>query len=186
MTGSDARPQNLIVREDSVLVLIDIQEKLMPVIANNENVIANAVRLLQFAGIVGLPVILTEQEKLGSTIPEITKDAPDLRPIPKVVFDCFICDEFADQVRQTERQTLILAGVETHICVAQTALHALPHFTIHIASDAVGSRTFHNWSVGLERMRHSGAIISSTEMVIFELLRQAGTDEFRATLPLVK
>jgi len=176
----------MIVREDCVLIVIDIQDKLMPVIANNENVINNAVRLLKFSQIIELPVIVTEQEKLGSTIPEIKNVIPGMSPIAKVVFNCFLCDEFANQVRQTGRNTLILSGVETHICVAQTALHALPHFKVHIASDAVGSRTFHNWSIGLERMRHSGAVISSTEMIIFELLQRAGTDDFKATLPLVK
>jgi isochorismate hydrolase len=186
MTENDSASQNLIVREDSVLIFIDIQEKLMPVIANREQVIDNAVRLLKFAQIIGLPVILTEQEKLGSTIPEIKGEIPDANPIGKATFDCFLCDEFADRIREIGRNTLILMGVETHVCVAQTALHALPQFKVHVASDAVSSRTLHNWDIGLERMRQGGAVISSTEMIIFELLQRAGTDEFRATLPLVK
>jgi isochorismate hydrolase len=168
------------------LIVIDIQEKLMPVIANREQVIDNAVRLLKFSQIVGLPVIVTEQEKLGSTVPEVRREIPDFNPIRKIAFDCFLCGEFADHVRQIGRDTLILTGVETHVCIAQTALHALPLFKVHIASDAVSSRTLDNWNIGLERMRQSGAVISSTEMIIFELLQQAGTDEFRATLPLVR
>ena len=84
------------------------------------------------------------------------------------------------------RKTLIITGMETHICVAQTSFHALPEFLVHIASDAVSSRFVENWTVGIDRMRAAGAVISSTEMVIFEILRQAGTDEFRATLPLVR
>ncbi len=111
---------------------------------------------------------------------------PDVRPISKAAFNCFLCDEFADQIHQTGRSTLILPGVETHTCVPQTALHALPHFKIHVASDAVSSRTLHNWNVRLERMRQRGAVTNSTEMTMFELLRQAGTDEFRTALPLVK
>jgi isochorismate hydrolase len=186
MTENDSSTQNLILREDSVLIVIDIQEKLMPVIANREQVIDNAVRLLKFSQIIGLPVIVTEQEKLGSTVPEIKGEIRDFNPISKLAFDCFLCGEFADHVRQIGRDTLILTGVETHVCVAQTALHALPHFRVHVASDAVSSRTLNNWNIGLERMRQSGAVISSTEMIIFELLQQAGTDEFRATLPLVK
>ena len=94
--------------------------------------------------------------------------------------------EFADQVHQTGRSTLILPGVETHTCVPQTALHALPPFKVHVASDAVYSRTLHNWNVCLERMRERGAVINSTEMIMLELLRQAGTDEFTTALPLVK
>ena len=186
MTEYDSSTQNLIRREGSVLIVIDVQEKLMPVIANHEQVIQNAVRLLKFSQIVGLPVIVTEQEKLGSTVPEVKREIPHFNPISKVAFDCFLCAGFADHVRQVGRNTLILTGVETHVCIAQTALHALPHFKVHVASDAVSSRTPHNWNIGLERMQQSGAVISSTEMVIFELLRKAGTDEFRATLPLVK
>jgi nicotinamidase-related amidase len=178
--------KNLIVKEDSVLVVIDVQEKLMPVIANGEKVTDNVVRLLKFSQIIGLPVILTEQENLGATLPEIRDLIPDTRPIPKLVFNCFRSDEFEKAVQETGRNTLILTGVETHICVAQTALHALPQFTVHVVSDATSSRTVENCNIGLERMRQSGAVITSTEMLIFELLQRAGTDEFRATLPLVK
>jgi isochorismate hydrolase len=81
---------------------------------------------------------------------------------------------------------LILTGVETHICVAQTALHALPDFTVHVVSDAVSSRTSANWTVGLERTKQCGALITSTEMVIYELLQRAGTAVFRQALKLVK
>lgn len=186
MPGIDSAIQNLIIREDSVLIVIDIQDKLMPVIANRGQVIENAVRLLKFAEIIGLPVILTEQEKLGDTVPEIKAAIPEIRPITKLTFDCFLSSEFGGQVRQTGRHTLILAGVEAHVCVAQTALHALPDLKVHVVSDTVGSRTLDNWNIALERMRQAGAVISSTEMIIFELLQQAGTDEFRATLPLVK
>jgi isochorismate hydrolase len=178
--------QNLIEREDSVLLVIDIQEKLMPVIANREKVIDNTIRLLKFSEIIGLPVILTEQEKLGCTVPEIKQEIPNLQPITKLTFNCFLRDEFVEQIRQMGRKTLILTGVETHVCVAQTALYAAPHFRVHIVSDAVSSRSVDNWNVGIERMRQSGAIITSTEMLIFELLKEAGTDEFRTVLPLVK
>lgn len=186
MTENNSGSHNLIAREDSVLIFVDIQEKLMPLIANREQVIDNAVRLLKFAQIIGLPVILTEQEKLGPTVPEVKDEIPDVDPIGKVTFDCFLCDEFADRIRETGRNALILTGVEAHVCIAQTALHALPHFKVHVASDAVSSRTLHNWNIGLERIQQSGAVISSTEMIIFELLQRAGTEEFRATLPLVK
>ena len=178
--------QNLITREDSVLIVIDAQERLMPVIANRERVIDNIIRLIKFAEIIGLPVILTEQQNLGPTVPEIKNEIPELQPISKIVFNCFFCDDFINHIPQMGRKTLIFTGVETHICVAQTALHALPNFTIHVVSDAVSSRTIDNWNIGIERMRQSSAIITSTEMVIFELLQRAGTDEFRAALNLVK
>jgi len=178
--------KNLLERDDSVLIVIDVQDRLMPVISNREKIIHNIVRLLKFSKIIGLPVILTEQEKLGSTVSEIKKEIPDVTPITKSAFSCFFCNEFIEQIRQIGKKRLILTGVETHVCIAQTALLALPHFVVHIVSDAVSSRTFENFTIGIERMRQSGAIITSTEMTIFELLKKAGTDEFRAALQLVK
>ncbi|MGB9299529.1 MAG: hydrolase [Anaerolineae bacterium] len=186
MTSSRPNTRKLIRREDSVLIAIDVQEKLMPVIAEKEKVIDNVVRLLRFAQIIGLPIILTEQEKLGNTVPEVLEVWQDLRPIRKLDFNCFGCQEFADQVRGIGRKTLILTGVESHICVAQTGLGAVPNYTIHVVSDATSSRKQDNWRVALERMRQAGVVITSTEMVIYELLQRAGTDEFRAVLPLVK
>ena len=186
MRRPDVPAANLITREDGVLVVIDVQEKLMPVIANRERVLENVVRLLRFAEIIGLPVILTEQQKLGDTLPEVLEARPNLQAIRKLDFDCFGCQEFTEEVRRIGHNTLILTGVENHICVAQTALHAAPDHTVHVVSDATSSRTEENWRVALDRMRQAGVVITSTEMVIYELLRRAGTDEFRAVLPLVK
>jgi isochorismate hydrolase len=178
--------QHMIENEDSLLVFLDVQEKLMPVIADAKKVIDNVSTLVKFGWIIDLPVILTEQEKLGVTVPEVKQEIPECSPIGKITFDAFLCGEFVERVRKTKRNTLILTGVEAHICVAQTALHALPDFRVHVVSDAVSSRTGDNWRVGLERIRQSGGIITSTEMVIYELLQRAGTDEFRQTLKLVK
>ena len=186
MSGTSAPHGNLISREDSLLVVIDVQERLMPVISSKDGVIDNVVRLLEFSQIVGLPVILTEQEKLGDTLPEVFEARPDLQPIRKLDFDCFGCQEFVEKTRGLGPKTLILTGVETHICVAQTALHAVADHTVHIVSDATSSRKEENWKVALERMRQAGVVVTSTEMVIYELLQRAGTDEFRAVLPLVK
>jgi nicotinamidase-related amidase len=186
MSNSGFSTSNLIAREDSVLVVIDVQEKLMPVIAEKEKVTDNVVRLLKFAQIISLPLILTEQEKLGNTVPLVSEAAQRLSPIRKLDFNCFGCQEFVDQVRRFGRKTLILAGVESHICVAQTALAAVPDYAVHVVSDATSSRSRDNWNVALERMRQAGVVITSTEMVIYELLCRAGTDEFRAVLPLVK
>ena len=186
MSKETISSQNMIEKDDSLLVVIDVQKILMPVIADNKRVIDNVSKLLKFSHIINLPVILTEQERLGDTVPEVKQEIPECSPIGKITFDAFLCDEFVEQIGKTKRNTLILTGVETHICVAQTALHALPGFKVHVVSDGVSSRTADNWKIGLERMRQSGAVISSTEMVIYELLKRAGTDEFRQTLKLVK
>ncbi|MGB3903988.1 MAG: isochorismatase family protein [Anaerolineae bacterium] len=145
MVANDACSETLIARDDGLLAVIDVQEKLMPVIAQRELVLDNVVRLIKFAEVIGLPVILTEQENLGATLPEIRDLIPDTRPIPKLVFNCFRSDEFERAVQETGRNTLVLTGVETHICVAQTALHALREFEVHVVSDATSSRTRDNW-----------------------------------------
>jgi nicotinamidase-related amidase len=177
---------NLLEREESLLVIIDMQEKLLPVVAHRETTTENVNRLLTFSDIIGLPVVVTEQEKLGATVFDLSRRKQTTKPISKVAFNCFMCDEFADAIHRSGRKTLILTGLEAHICVAQTALYAVPQFKVHVVRDAISSRKVDNWDTAVERMRASGVTITSTEMVIYELLKQAGTDEFKATLPLVK
>lgn len=177
---------SLLERLDSLLVIIDMQERLVPVMAHREAILENVRRLLAFAGIIGLPVLVTEQEKLGKTIVDLTLSNQRVDPISKVTFNCFLTDEFATAVNRIGRKSLILTGIEAHICVAQTALYAAPHFNVHVVRDAVSSRTVDNWNTAVERMRLNGITITSTEMVIYEILERAGTDEFKSVLPLVK
>jgi isochorismate hydrolase len=177
---------NLLKREDCVLVIIDAQEKLMPVIHDKEAVTANILRLVNFAEIIKLPILVTEQQKLGSTLPEIKDALSAYQPIAKITFDCFGEEAFAEGLAKLNRSTLLLCGIESHICVCQTALAGSAAHTVQVVSDAVGSRAQHNWVIALERMRARGVVLTSTEMLIYELLGKAGTEEFRATLPLVK
>jgi nicotinamidase-related amidase len=186
MTAEQHDRQGLISREDCVLVIIDVQEKLVPAVSDKEKVIENVLRLARFANIMKLPMVVTEQEKLGNTIPEINKELEYAYRINKVHFNCFFCNDFSDWINKLGKSTLILAGLEAHICVAQTAIFALPRFNVHIIGDAISSRVRENHIVSIERMRRYGATISSTEMFIYELLQKAGTDEFKAVLPLVK
>lgn len=173
-------------REDSALIMIDIQERLLAAMTQPERLVENGRRLLALAKIVGLPVVFTEQEKLGPTVRELTEGFPDYQPVAKTVFNCFSCVPFAARVRETGRHTLILAGIEAHICVSQTALWAQPRFRVHVVSDAISSRSPDNLSVAIARMRAAGLTITSTEMVIYEVLERAGTNEFREMLPLIK
>ena len=173
-------------KDDAVLVIIDMQERLLPVISGKERVVENALRLVKFARIIGLPILLTEQQNLGGTTAELRVELKDIEPIIKWEFDCFESRVFIDRLGRLNRHTLIIAGIEAHICVAQTALHALSHYKVQVVSDAVSSRSPHNWEVAIERMRHNGVIVTSTEMVIYELLGRAGTAEFKEALKLVK
>ena len=158
----------------------------MPHIDGEGEVIANLAKLGQFAAIIGLPAIVTEQVKLGPTVPEVAWHLKGVQPITKSHFGCFGCEEFVQALSALGRSTLVLTGIEAHICVAQTALQALDRYTVQVVSDAVGSRKPADRQVALDRMRQAGAIITSTEMLMYELLARAGTDEFRQVLELVK
>ncbi len=173
-------------RDDALLVVIDMQERLLPVVAGKERVVDNALKLIKFSHIVGLPILLTEQQNLGETTPELRKELKDIEPVIKLEFDCFESPAFTDRLEQLKRNTLIIIGIEAHICVAQTALHALSHYKVQVVSDGVSSRSTQNWEVAIQRMRQAGVIVTSTEMVIYELLGKAGTAEFREALKLVK
>jgi len=186
MEGKIESQSRMLKREECVLVVIDEQERLMPVIAEKEKVLQNTCRILNLAAIAGIPVIVTEQEKLGQSLPEIVAAAIGAKTISKTSFGCFGSGEFYRIFKGLGRKALVLAGVEAHICVAQTALQALPSYKVHVVADAVSSRTLENKAAAVERMRQAGATISTTEMFIYEILQKAGTDEFKAALPLVK
>jgi nicotinamidase-related amidase len=179
-------PPRKLNREDSILVLVDIQEKLAAAVLDRQKVVSNVLRLVKFAKLIGLPIVVSEQQKLGPTVPEIKSELPHYDPVSKLAFDCFAVGEFREKVEALARRSLIVAGLETHICVSQTAISGLSQYTVHGVSDAMSSRSLQNWEVGIDRMRQHGVVITSTEMVIYELLEKAGTDEFKAALTLIK
>lgn len=186
MNNPHASRGTLLSRDDAILVVIDMQERLLPAIAEEEKIVENTLKLVKFASIIGLPILLTEQGNLGETTPEIRVELNNIKPVTKLEFDCFESRAFCERIRQLNRNTLIIAGIEAHICVAQTALHALADHTVHVVSDAISSRSPHNRKIALDRMGKAGVTITSTEMVIYELLEKAGTDQFREALKLVK
>jgi isochorismate hydrolase len=186
MSKKHKEQTSLIEREDSILVIIDMQERLFPVMAEKEKLADQVMKLVRFSKIAGLPAIMTEQEKLGPTLLEIKGELASVSPVPKVDFNCFGCENFVKTIQGMNRRTLILCGIEAHICVAQTALYAASHYEVHVVADAVASRWPENRRIALDRMSRKGITITSTEMVIYELLRKAGTDMFREVLKLVK
>jgi len=176
----------LIDRQGTCLVLIDIQEKLFPLMRERDRLLENSLRLARSAEIMKVPVVLTEQTKLGPTLTQIRGALSGESPIEKTAFDCFRSEAFRNRIEDLAPRTLVLAGIEAHICVTQTALHALPGLRVHVIADAVATRLPGNRRVGLDRMAAAGATVSSTEMFLFELMVEAGTDTFRKVLPLVK
>src|ERR1700733_8449242 len=156
------------------LIVVDIQEKLLPPIFEKEQLVRNSKLLIRLAGLLPIPAILTTKyaKGLGGVVPEIASLLPQANAIDKQMFSCFGSDEFCGTLKRLpgQRNTILLCGMESHICVTQTALAALREgYVVHVASDAVGSRTERNWKIGLQRMQASGAVISSTEMAIYEL-----------------
>ena len=185
-SGAPTVQSDLLNREGSLLVFIDIQERLLPVIAEKESILENAVKLAKFASIIGLPALLTEQRKLGPTMSEISEALTDPQAVSKIDFDCFGEEKFVEALEGREIKNLILCGIEAHICVAQTALSGLRAYNVHLVTDAAGSRTNRNRDIAYARLSRAGAVLTSTEMAIYELLGRAGTDEFKQTLKLVK
>lgn len=173
------------------LAVVDIQEKLLPPIFQKERMVRNSQLLIRLAKILDLPVLLSTQysKGLGATIPEIASLLPEVAPLEKNEFGCFNNDAYCARMKSLpgDRNTLLVCGMESHICVMQTALGALNSgYIVHVASDAVSSRTELNWQVGLERMRAAGAVISSTEMMIYELLRTSSGPAFKEMLQHLK
>jgi len=173
-----------IEKEDIVFVVIDIQEGLIRAMAPEirESLPRNLRTLVAFAKEMNIPILATEQypKGLGRTLPEITKEWGDLSPIEKVVFNACRVDAFNERLNQLGRKQLILSGIEAHVCVLQTAAGLIERgYGVHVLADAVCSRKKLDWEIGLRWMEKIGAVITTTEIVAFQLLKEAGTDEFK-------
>ena len=179
----------VIRRADSLLLVVDIQQKLAPAIHDSERVVANSVRLLEGARQLGVPAFVSEQyiKGLGPSLEAIRTAAVDARFFEKTHFSCAAEPGVIDLLRAAKRPQIILTGTEAHVCVLQTAFGLLAAgFEVYLVADAASSRTPENRSAAIERMRAAGIGIVTTEMVLFEWLHQAGTDDFRQLLPLIK
>ncbi len=177
--------------ERCALLVVDIQEKLLPPIFQKDQLVRNSKLLIRVASVLKIPAVISTQyaKGLGETVPEIASLLPETEAIDKDQFSCFGSDHFCALLKRLpgKRNTLLLCGMESHICVMQTALAALREgYLVHVASDAVSSRTEWNWKIGLERMRAAGAVISSTEMMIYELIRSSSSPAFKEMLPHLK
>lgn len=179
----------LIQQEKSLLLIVDIQEKLAPAIDQGEAAIKNNQRLLQGAQQLRLPVFISEQyvQGLGPTIPAIRTLAVNAKFFEKIHFSCTAEPGVLEMLKATGRQQVILTGMEAHVCVLQTALGLIEAgFSVFLVADAASSRTPENRRLAFERLQVAGAQIVSTEMVLFEWLEKAGNADFRAILPLIK
>jgi nicotinamidase-related amidase len=196
-------------RSRAALVVVDVQEAFRPAVLDFERVAGNVATLVRGARILGLPTLVTEQypRGLGRTVPEVTEhldvtkslEAERLaRPedfrcgrsalmFEKVSFSAVDAEGFAAALHEARRDQVLLCGIEAHVCVNQTAEDLIGNgIEVHVAQDAVTSRTAENRALGLHRMERSGAVATSVETALFELLRQAGTPEFKQVQALVR
>lgn len=183
--------QCILKREDTALLVIDIQEKLAA--AMNAEVMARTVKnsaiLIETAKLFGMPVIVSEQYRrgLGATLPALAERLGGADCLEKLYFDCMKDGALRRRIASCGRNAFILAGIETHVCVFQTALSLLGEgHRVAVASDAVASRRKHDWEYALRSLGRAGALVYPTETISFMLLEKAGTEEFKKLAPLFR
>jgi nicotinamidase-related amidase len=176
-------------KENAILLIVDIQEKLAAVMKEREKVVKNNLHLIELSKMIDMPVMVTEQypKGIGTTVHELREALPSYHPIEKMTFDCCGQPTFLDELKKHNKSSVVLTGMETHICVLQTCVGLLKGgINVHVVQDAICSRTKENWKTGIEFMRDAGAAITCTETVMFQLLKVAGTEEFKKMSKRIK
>jgi nicotinamidase-related amidase len=169
-------------------MIVDIQERLAAAMEDGKEVIRRAGILLAMSGVLSMPVVFTEQypKGLGKTVPELRPDKETHAVFEKVSFSAYT-EELASFLTRAGRKKVILAGMETHVCVFQTARDLLgAGYQVFAAQDAICSRTCGNWKNGLRLLEGMGAVVTNTESIVFDLLKEAGTPEFKTASRLIK
>jgi len=178
----------LLSREKSTLLIIDVQEKLLPVIRNKGRLLENILKLIKGCNILNVPIYYTEQypKGLGETSPLLKKEL-ESSAIQKMSFSCARAGNLFNELIQNNITQIIVCGTESHVCVQQTVLDLLENgFQVDVAADAVSSKKKFDYKTALKRMQINGAEITTTESILFELLNICGTDEFKAVSRILK
>lgn len=180
-------------REDALLLIVDVQERLVPAIHKDLYPAAsrNMKVMIETAGALGLPILLTEQypKGLGRTVPEILSslEGKEYRLVEKITFSCARDEGFLKAVSSANRKQIVIVGMETHVCVYQTSVDLIrAGFSVFVLDDAVSSRFLHNYQSGIAALRDAGATVFSTETAVFQLLKVAATPEFKKVSPLIR
>lgn len=179
----------ILSRDNSVLLIIDVQEKFRPVIFRWNELIRNINKLVKALQILKIPVLLTEQytKGLGKTCNEVRKNLLFYRPIGKKEFNCFNNKVFLKQLRSLKKKDLIICGIESHVCIINTLLGAISKgFNVHLVVDAISSRKESDLKIAIERAKQSGAFLTTTEMVIFQLMGSSKIEGFKKISKLIK
>lgn len=179
----------MLTKENAVLIVVDIQGKLATLMHEKNRLYANVNRMIDGARVLEIPVIWTEQlpDKLGVTDPEIAAHLSDLKPLVKKSFSCCGDADFMESLRLMGRRQILLTGIETHICVYQTAVDLLKAgYEVYLVRDAVSSRIPDNYFLGVERIKDLGATLTSVEMALFEMMKVAEGDQFKQVIKLLR
>ena len=175
--------------DDTAVLVVDLQEKLVPHILDHAKVVWNVTRLLRAAKVLGVRILGTEQypKGLGATVPEVSGLMEGAELTEKLMFSCRECSSLLDELETHQVRNVLLCGIETHVCVAQTALDLIANgFNVFLCVDAVGSRFSLDQDVALQRMECAGATLTTTEAAMFEWCESAGSDSFKSISKLVQ
>ena len=183
------RNNKLLSRDSTALLVIDVQERILEVMLNKEELINNCTKLIKGFKVLNLPVFYTEQypKGLGPTSQLLLKELEGLTAIQKTSFSCFGAENLFQRLKDNNIKQVVIAGIESHVCVQQTVLDLLANnFQVDVCADAVSSRKEKDLNIALERMRNNSAEITSVESVLFELLQESRTEEFKQISAIIK
>jgi len=181
--------KGLVKKDDCVLLVLDIQGALFETMHGKDRMLETTLKMIEFAKRVDIPIVGTEQypKGLGPSLDEIVKALPDVEFIPKKTFSCFGEPAFDAKMRSLGRKTVIVVGMETHICVTQTTLEGMEKgYEMYLIADAITSFSPESTEIGLARLRQAGAIVANSEMAIFEILKEAKTGDFQCCFDLLR
>ncbi len=187
--AGEKRHLNLFTRENSAVLLVDYQERFIPVLHNSGETIKNIKLLLAGANIYNVPILVSEQvpEKLGKTIGDFSEHLKGAKTFSKKTMSCCGQQEFVQDLKSKNIKKIAICGVEAHVCVLQTSLDLLlNNIQLHLITDAITTRVPHNKEIAIEKIKQAGGIISSVETVLFEMAYEAGSEEFKKLQQIFK
>lgn len=176
-------------KEQTLFVLVDVQGKLAEIVHESEKLLKNLITLIDGLQILDIPIIWLEQypEGLGPTTEKVAQHLPGIKPIRKMTFSACENKSFMNAIKASGRQQILVAGIETHVCVYQTSMELKElGYEVQVVADAVSSRTLANKEIGLEKMKLMGISGTSVEMVLFELMETAEGEQFKRLIKIIK
>lgn len=175
--------------DSTALVVVDMQEKLFNVMKDKEDLLGSMLKMVRGAKILGLPIVFTEQNPkgLGPTLSVLAEELQGFEPVTKLSFSCCGETRFMEELRKLEGRTILIGGIEAHVCVYQTVRDLVRlGFPVQVVADCVSSRTKFNRSMGQEKCKEVGASLTTVEMALFEMLEVAEGEKFKKMLPVLK